>query len=129
MDSGDYVDDESWMKNKHRPTPIRRRRPTIAAMPLIVSGPEPLYIIDLRRTIGGEYAGMFEDMARMLCIQFVLQIMLYFGGIVDAVFTDEYFVLVMYILLGVMFYWLILKSLVGFRPSFWACEDDGIDDV
>jgi hypothetical protein len=61
-----------------------------------------------------EYIPFVEDLARMLCIQVVLQIMLVLQGAasMDAMF----FALVLYMMLGVSVYWLILKRVIAFVP-------------
>jgi hypothetical protein len=62
-----------------------------------------------------EYLHMLDDMARMLCIQLTIQVLLYFSGDTDrSFFTREFLLLVMYVELGVMLYWLIVRRLVGF---------------
>lgn len=61
-----------------------------------------------------EYIPFVEDLARMLCIQVVIQIMLVLQGAasMDAMF----FALVLYMLLGVSVYWLVLKRVIAFVP-------------
>lgn len=78
---------------------------------------EPLFTVDLNRTIGAEYGAMVEDILRMVCIQLTIQVMLYFSGATAGVFTEDLLVLVTYIVLGVLFYWLVLKSLVSFQTK------------
>ena len=77
--------------------------------------PSPLYTIDLTKSIGSEYAGMIEDILRMVSLQLTIQVMLYFGNATDKIFTEDLFVLMLYIVLGVMFFWLVVKSLVTFK--------------
>lgn len=77
--------------------------------------PIPLFTVDLKSTIGSEYAGMIEDAIRMISLQLIIQIMLYFGNATDKVFSEDLFVLMFYIVLGVAFFWLVIKSLVSFQ--------------
>jgi hypothetical protein len=59
-----------------------------------------------------EYIPYAEDMARMVCIQVVLQIMLVLQG---AAQLDSMFIaLVLYMMLGVSVYWLVVKRLITF---------------
>jgi hypothetical protein len=59
-----------------------------------------------------EYIPYAEDMARMACIQVVLQIMLVLQG---AAQMDSMFIaLVLYMMLGVSVYWLVVKRLIAF---------------
>jgi len=76
--------------------------------------PAPLFTVDLGKSIGSEYAGMIEDIIRMVSLQLTIQIMLYFGNATDKIFTEDLFVLLFYIVLGVAFFWLVVKSLVTF---------------
>jgi len=77
--------------------------------------PSPLFTVDLSKTIGSEYAGMLEDMIRMVSLQLTIQVMLYFGNATESLFTEDLLVLLFYIILGVAFFWLVVKTLVTFR--------------
>lgn len=74
-----------------------------------------LFKIKVSEWIGTEYTGMLDDIIRMLCIQFTIQIMLYFSGDVGtAFFTREFMLLLLYVELGILLYWLVMKKLVQF---------------
>lgn len=77
--------------------------------------PLPLFTVDLSKTIGSEYAGMVEDIIRMISLQLTIQVMLYFGNAIPCLFTEELLVLSFYIVLGVAFFWLVVKTLVAFK--------------
>lgn len=80
-----------------------------------LQAPVPLFTVDLKQSIGSEYAGLIEDVIRMISLQLTIQVMLYFGSATDKIFTEDLFVLMFYIVLGVAFFWLVIKSLVSFR--------------
>ena len=86
-------------------------------MPHIPSSlaPIPLFTVDLKQSIGSEYAGLIEDAIRMISLQLTIQVMLYFGNATDRIFSEDLFVLMFYIVLGVAFFWLVIRSLVSFR--------------
>lgn len=73
------------------------------------------FIVDLENTVGREYAPVVEDIFRMICIQFTIQLMLYFNSSAEGVFTWDLLCVVAYVVLGVILYWLVFKSVVTFR--------------
>lgn len=60
------------------------------------------------------YPQMFDDIARMLCIQFSVQLMAYLSDATNnaGFFTSDFMALLVYIIIGVMAYWLVYKNLV-----------------
>ena len=62
-----------------------------------------------------EYLPMVEDILRMMTIQVTLQFLLYINNAEAAFFTADFFLLLVYIVLGVCVYWLIIKRCVSFR--------------
>ena len=73
------------------------------------------FVVDLENTVGREYAPVIEDIFRMICIQFTIQLMLYFNSSAEGVFTWDLLCVVSYVVLGVILYWLVFKSVVTFR--------------
>ena len=66
--------------------------------------------------LGEEYVPVFEDALRMLCIQATIQLMSFMSSPDSerpAFFTSEFMLLIIYVLLGVMLYWLVLRRLLG----------------
>lgn len=62
-----------------------------------------------------EYALLFDDIARMVIIQFTIQFLYYIntkgsGGFI----TIDFLLLLTYIVLGVCLYWLIFKKTISF---------------
>lgn len=76
-----------------------------------------LYRYDLSAVVGKEYVPMIEDVVRMVCIQLTIQVLLWINDPSPTVslLSVEFFVLVVYIVLGVLLYWLIFKKLVSFK--------------
>lgn len=76
---------------------------------------QSLYIVELEKTVGREYAPVVEDIFRMICIQFTIQLMLYFSGSTQGIFTMDLLCIIAYVVMGVLLYWLVFKSVVTFR--------------
>lgn len=58
-----------------------------------------------------EYKGVLEDVIRMVIIQITIQFLYYVNNGVPF-FSVDFFLLVLYIILGVAVYWLVFKKLV-----------------
>lgn len=77
---------------------------------------DSLYEINISDMLGSkEYIGMVEDLVRFWSIQIMLQIML---SLMDPdnykLISSDFFILLLFITIGVMFYWLVFKKLVSF---------------
>jgi hypothetical protein len=75
-----------------------------------------LFNVRVSSVFGPEHIGMFDDMARFIMIQFAIQIMLCTAD-PDRfkLFSADFLVLIMFVVIGVMFYWLVFKKIVGFK--------------
>jgi len=73
---------------------------------------ESIYTVRLGNA---EYAGMVNDMIRFATIQIAIQIMLV---LMDperfSFFSTDFFILLLFVIIGVMLYWLVVKKLVVF---------------
>ena len=77
---------------------------------------ESLYVIDISKRIGPEYVNMMNDIARFVTIQVVIQVMLFtMDGKAFPFFSADFLLLTIFIIVGVMAYWLVLKKLIAFR--------------
>jgi hypothetical protein len=78
-------------------------------------GAEPaVFTFNLSRIVGAEYMPMVQDILRMVCIQATIQLMLYLSGATpNGLLTAEFALLVVYVVLGVMLYWLALRRIVA----------------
>jgi hypothetical protein len=75
-----------------------------------------LYELDITSLIGKEYVPMLEDLMRFITIQICIQFMLYSTNPSNfKMFTADFFMLLLFIIVGVMFYWLIFRKLVSFK--------------
>ena len=73
---------------------------------------ESLYTVSLPNK---EYVGMVDDISRMVIIQFTIQFLYYINNKDgEGFFTLDFFLLLIYIILGVCLYWLIFKKTVTF---------------
>lgn len=73
-----------------------------------------LFTVDITSKLGGEYVTMFDDICRMVLIQFTIQLMFYMSLPERGFLTEEFILLVLYITLGVCLYWLVFKNLLKF---------------
>jgi hypothetical protein len=71
--------------------------------------------IDISSKLGSEYVVMFDDISRMVLIQLTIQLMFYMSNPEHAFFTDDFMLLILYIVLGVCLYWLVFKNLIKFQ--------------
>jgi heme/copper-type cytochrome/quinol oxidase subunit 4 len=73
-----------------------------------------LFTIDVTSKFGSEYIIMFEDICRMILIQITIQLMFYMSMPERQFLSDEFILLVLYIILGVCLYWLVFKNIIKF---------------
>ncbi len=74
-----------------------------------------LITLDVSEKIGAENVIVLDDIARMLIIQFTIQLMQFLSDpVAYALFSAEYFLVSMYIVLGVALYWLVFRNLIKF---------------
>ena len=62
-----------------------------------------------------EYIPLCEDIARMLAIQITIQFLYFINNDDIPFFTSDFFLMMIYVVLGVCVYWLIIKKLVIFK--------------
>ena len=71
------------------------------------------FYVDVSEKFGADAANALNDVTRMLCIQFTVQMLLYFNDArCTAFFSADFVLLSMYVVMGVLVYWLILRRLV-----------------
>ena len=77
--------------------------------------PPSIWTLRVSRTIGKDNVDFVDDLVRMLVLQTFIQMMLYiscperFG-----MFTGDFVALLLFLGVGVSFYWLIFKRIVTF---------------
>ena len=62
-----------------------------------------------------EYIPVIEDVLRMVTIQVTLQFLYFINNDNVGFFTADFFLLILYVVLGVCVYWLIIKKLLIFK--------------
>ena len=90
--------------------------PAPAQAPSAVAAPrhaDTLYVLSLSRYLGDDYVTYAEDVMRMVTIQCIIQVMYYMrdpslGALINTTVIE----LLLYIVLGVSFYWLVVRKLV-----------------
>ena len=74
-----------------------------------------LYELEISDTIGEEYIPMIEDVSRMITLQIIIQFMLHLRDSEQYPFFSEgFFELLFYIILGLVFYWMVMRKFM--RP-------------
>lgn len=78
--------------------------------------PSTIFEIDVSSTLGKDYVDMFNDISRLLMIQIGIQIMLFMiNPNKYPFFTVDFFALILFLTIGVMYYWLILRKIINFK--------------
>jgi hypothetical protein len=76
---------------------------------------DALIDIDVTNTIGEDFSFLADDVTRMLILQIIIQFMLSMRDNKEyPFFSQSFFELLFYIILGLMFYWLVVRKLVRF---------------
>jgi hypothetical protein len=75
---------------------------------------ESLYTIIVSKP---EYIDFINDLVRMIIIQVMIQFLFYLNNPSLGFFTGDFFLLIIYICLGVCVYWLIFKKLINFAVN------------
>jgi uncharacterized membrane protein SirB2 len=87
----------------------------MAAIEAAMDNEHALFTVSISNVIGPEYLPMVHDVARMVAIQVTIQLMVYLSSPSgQPFFTQDFALLVIYIVLGVMLYWLALRKIVAF---------------
>ncbi len=71
-----------------------------------------VFTIPISRILGEEYQPMISDILRMVCIHFTIQFMMYVGGTDTNIFSREFIEMLLYIVLGVLVFWLVFKRII-----------------
>ena len=72
-----------------------------------------LFTVDITNKFGEDAAWAINDIMRMLSIQFTVQALLFFNDPqCRAFFSAEFVLLTLYVIMGVLFYWLILRRII-----------------
>jgi hypothetical protein len=76
---------------------------------------DSIYNIKVSELVGAEYVGMFNDMARFMIIQISIQFLLMtIDPNAYSILSGDFIVLLMFIVVGVMCYWLLFRKIVSF---------------
>lgn len=75
---------------------------------------ETLFVVNLSNK---EYLPFVNDLVRMMTIQIMIQFLFFLNSTADdaAFLTADFFLLLLYVALGVCVYWLVIKKLVMFK--------------
>lgn len=71
--------------------------------------------IDVTNTIGEDFSFLADDVSRMIILQMVIQFMLSMRNNKEyPFFSQQFFELLFYIILGLMLYWLVFRKIVRY---------------
>jgi len=74
-----------------------------------------IFTVDISKRFGAEYIAMMDDISRFVAIQFIIQLLLYtMDSNMFPFFSADFMLLLLFIVIGVMFYHLVLKRFVRF---------------
>lgn len=77
---------------------------------------QSFFCIDATDAIGKDGVRALNDVLRMLSIQFTVQMLMYFNDPkCSTFFTADFVLLTLYVVMGVLVYWLILRRLVQWK--------------
>lgn len=77
---------------------------------------DALYAWNVTEFFGPEYVPVVQDVIRMVCIQITIQLLLWINDpAVTSFFTTEFLTMVIYIVLGVLLYWLVFKKMFSIQ--------------
>ncbi len=72
-----------------------------------------LYELNLSKHFGEENIVVFDDLLRMICIQFTIQFMYFiYNPSQNSLLDEKFFEILFYMILGITIYWLIIRKLI-----------------
>jgi len=76
---------------------------------------ETILDLQISNNVGEEYVPLLNDVLRMVTLQIIIQLMLSLRDNEEyPFFSQNFFELLFYIVLGLMTYWLIIKKIIKF---------------
>lgn len=78
---------------------------------------DTIYTLNISEKLGSEeYIDAVDDVLRMIVIQVMVQFMFYLNDPTEnTFFTETFFATLLYIVLGITFYWLVVKKVITIR--------------
>ena len=74
---------------------------------------DTLLDLDVSSNIGEEYVPLMDDVTRMITLQVIIQLMLSLRDSQEyPFFSQQFFELLFYIVLGLMTYWLVIRKVL-----------------
>lgn len=76
---------------------------------------ETILDLQISNNVGEEYVPLLNDVLRMVTLQIIIQLMLSLRDNEEyPFFSQNFFELLFYIVLGLMTYWLVIKKIIKF---------------
>ena len=90
---------------------VDKKADKVIEVPVLVKS-DTLIDLDVSTFFGDEYIPLINDLARMITLQVIIQLMLSMRDSKEyPFFSQHFFELLFYIVLGLMTYWLVVKKL------------------
>jgi hypothetical protein len=91
---------------------VEKKADKVVEVP-VLNKSDTLIDLEVSSFFGDEYIPLMNDLARMLTLQIIIQLMLSMRDSKEyPFFSQHFFELLFYIVLGLMTYWLVVKKLV-----------------
>ena len=79
---------------------------------IVLPKSDTLIDLEVSSVLGDEYIPLLNDLSRMITLQIIIQLMLSMRDPIEyPFFSQHFFELLFYIILGLMTYWLVVKKL------------------
>jgi hypothetical protein len=90
---------------------IENKADKVIETPILIKS-DTLIDLDISSYLGDEYIPLLNDLSRMITLQIIIQLMLSLRDPEEyPFFSQHFFELLFYIILGLMTYWLVIKKL------------------
>ena len=90
---------------------IKNKADKVIETPILIKS-DTLIDLDVSSYLGDEYIPLLNDLSRMITLQIIIQLMLSLRDPEEyPFFSQHFFELLFYIILGLMTYWLVIKKL------------------
>ena len=77
--------------------------------------PQSVWTVDMSKVVGRDNVVFINDLVRIFIIQMTVQIMMYVTCPDQCtIFSDDFLILLLFISIGICFYWLVFRRLVSF---------------
>lgn len=76
---------------------------------------DSLWTVRISDYVGSDFVPLVHDIVRLVCIQFSIQILYCMNGGNSSLFSSDFLLMLIYIVLGATLYWLVATKVVRFE--------------